>query len=289
MTKRYDPEAAILAAAPRASFKMLGGFEAAVPKLQDLGAFDSAYRLAHLIGQCAHESQGFTRLVENLYYTSGRRLRRVWPTRRRFWTNPSAYVRNPEALSNYVYANRMGNGNAASGDGYRYRGRGIIHLTGKSNYRSYSEVAAVNLVAEPERAEDPDIAWIIAAAYFARRRRKGRTLFEWADLGNVEQVTRGVNGGTHGLEDRRLKTSRALAALNPQSLRPVLRRGSRDEAGVLALQQMLAEAGFPAGALDGDFGPRTERAVLDFQTDKGLASDGIVGPATRSKLIDAVM
>jgi predicted chitinase len=272
-----DLKAAVQAAAP-------GAPPAAAGALADLDpetpALATPLRAAHLIGQCAHESLGFTHAVEVLHYSTPERLMAVWPAR--FPTRAAAmpFVGAPEALAEAVYGGRLGN--SRPGDGWRYRGRGWLMLTGRANYRRFGARLGLGLEAEPERAAEPAAAWRIAALYLASRRRAGRTGLEWADAGNVEMVTRIVNGGLHGLADRQARTAAALAVLAgaPHSLR----RGDSGP-GVLLLQQALARQGFAPGALDGAFGPRTQAALAAFQRAAGLAADGIAGPETLVRLL----
>ena len=282
-----DLAIAIRVAAPGAPAKAISGLASVKDQVEALGALDRPLRAAHLIGQCAHESGGFTRLVEQLYYSSGARIFAVFG-RRHFTSiaHASQFARNPQKLANRVYANRMGNGDTASRDGFRYRGRGYLQLTGRSNYRIFGARIGIDLVADPERAGAPATAWLVAASYLANRSRAGKTALEWADEDNVEMVTRIVNGGTNGLPDRRLLTARALSALGGTTrpalrpvLRPVLRKGAGGPA-VLLLQQRLAERGFPPGAIDGDFGPKTGKALKAFQTDAGLGATGRADAAT---------
>jgi putative chitinase len=276
-----DLAAAIRAAASDAPPAAIDALERVRGDVAAVGALDSPLRAAHLIGQCAHESSRFTRVAESLFYTTTSRICAVWPGRFPSEASAGAFVRNPEALANQVYGGRMGND--APGDGFRYRGRGYIQLTGKDNYRVFGDRLGVDLVARPERAEEPETAWLIAASYLANRRRSGRTALEWADLNDVETVTRIINGATHGLEDRRDRTTRALAALGGVERRPTLRRGSQGDA-VRLLQHELAARGFALGAIDGDFGNRTEAAVRAFQQAHGLEADGVV----RSESWDAL-
>ena len=125
-------------------------------------------------------------------------------------------------------------------------------------------------MADPERAAEPATAWLMAASYLASHSRAGKTALEWADDDNVEMVTRIVNGGTIGLHDRRILTARALSALGGSVQRSVLRRGAEGQ----QLQQCIAEKGFLLGAVDGDFGPKTEKALKAFQTDARLSATG---------------
>ena len=242
-------------------------------------ALATPLRAAHLIGQCAHESMGFTRLVESLYFTTPERLMAVWPRRFASPAVARVFTRNPERLANHVYGGRMGN--TRPGDGWRYRGRGYLQLTGRANYRRFGARIGIDLEASPERAAEPEIAWLIAASYLATRSRSGKTALEWADADNVEMVTRIVNGGLNGLDDRRHRTAAALSALAGPGR--TLRRGDEGPE-VLLLQRALAARGFPPGALDGDFGPRTEAALIAFQRQAGLPLGGRAGPPTLAAL-----
>jgi putative chitinase len=269
-----DLAAAIRATAPNAPNQAIDGLLSLRAAGEPQGALANPRRAAHLIGQCAHESGGFTRLVESLFYSSGARIFAVFG--RKYFdgiADAGRFAGNQRKLANRVYANRMGNGDTGSGDGFRFRGRGYLQLTGQDNYRVFGRRIGVDLVADPERAAVPATAWLIAASYLASRSRAGKTGLEWADDNNVEMVTRIVNGGTIGLADRRHLTARALTALGGVEARPVLVRGAEGPA-VLLLQKLLAERGFSPGALDGDFGSRTEEAVKAFQSRAGLAVSG---------------
>lgn len=271
---------AIRAAAPRAPDEAIEGLNSVRDRLEELGALSTPFRAAHLIGQCAHESCQFTRRIESLFYSSGDRIFAVFGRKYfRDIAHADQFARNQEKLANRVYASRMGNGDTASGDGFRYRGRGWLQLTGRDNYRIFGEHLGIDLETEPERAAEPATAWLIAASYLARRRRAGRTALDWADENNVEMVTRIVNGGTIGLDERRHLTALALAALGGIDAHPALARGAEGPS-VLLLQRRLAECGFPPGALDGDFGPKTEAALRGFQAHAGLPASGRADGAT---------
>lgn len=146
-------------------------------------------RVAHFMAQVAHESAGFTRLEENLNY-SAERLHAIWP--KRFPTVESAalYARNPVELANKVYGGRLGNDKP--GDGWRFRGRGLIQLTGRANYAAYG------VEADPEIAAQPRDAARLALLYWARK-----ALNDEADRDDIEAITRAINGGTVGLEERK--------------------------------------------------------------------------------------
>lgn len=170
-----------------------GGFGIATP-----------LRKAHFLAQVAHESAGFTRLVENLSY-SAQRIKQVGlaasPRSRWRALVPRAVElgRRPEALANAAYANRLGNGDEASGDGWRYRGRGYIQLTGRENYAAASQAIFEDdtLIREPELAAIPENAIRIAAWFWQKNGCN-----ELADDDDLVSITQRINGGLHGLADR---------------------------------------------------------------------------------------
>lgn len=153
-------------------------------------------RLAHFLSQTAHESSNFTKVVENLNYTTPERLCAIFPSKFKKVADAKLYVRNPEKLANYVYANKLGNGSPQSGDGYKYRGRGYIQLTGAVNYLLCGQKIGVNLLLEPDLVATKYP--LTSAAWFWRR----NDLNKYADLNNCEKVTKIVNGGLNGYEDR---------------------------------------------------------------------------------------
>lgn len=171
------------------------------------------------LAQLAHESALFERAVENLNYTSAKQIRKTWP--RRFANNSAAvaFVRKPERLANFVYANRLGNGDAASGDGWKYRGRGLIQVTGKDNYRDAGESLGLPLLEEPELLEEPVHA-ADAAGWFWKQ----RDLNQFWDM--VTYCTRAINGGLNGLPDRIRLYERASAAALPAAGAEVLGFGA---------------------------------------------------------------
>ena len=156
-------------------------------------------RVACFLATCAVESK-FTKLVENMNY-SAKRLAEIWPKRFRGEDgNPNALAlqiaNKPEMIANTVYANRMGNGPGETGDGWRYRGRGFIPLTGKDNYKRYGEYLGLDLVNNPELAENEDIAAEIAAEFWSRS-----DLNEAADVLDLIAIRRKVNGGLIGFNE----------------------------------------------------------------------------------------
>jgi len=161
-------------------------------------------RMAAFLAQCAHESGGFTAIKENLNYRAVT-LRKIFP--KYFPTDEMAqqFANKPEKIANKVYANRMGNGDEASGDGYRYSGRGLIQLTGKDNYFWFA--ASINLT--PEAASEY-METFEGAAQSACWFWETNNLNQWADAGDILTLTKRINGGTIGLEDRKKHYEHAL-------------------------------------------------------------------------------
>lgn len=170
-------------------------------------------RAAHFLAQIGHESASLSRVEENLNY-SAQRLCEVFPNH--FTPQTAAdYRRQPERIANRIYANRMGNGTEASGDGWRYRGRSPIQLTGRNNYRAMAQLTGVPLEAAPDIAADIEIGALIAATWW-----QANGLNTLADGGDILAVSRRVNLGTtrtqrtpNGLQDRIARTRRAVAVL----------------------------------------------------------------------------
>lgn len=167
---------------------------------------DTPKRIAAFLSQCSHESQGFTKRTESLYYRA-ERLTEVW--RKRFPTLEAArpYARNPERLANHVYASRMGNGDEASGDGWRFRGRGYKQLTGRENYARFAKAMAMTLDAAVAYAETIEGACMSAAWFWATN-----SLNAYADVGDVRSLTFRINGGFNGLRERQALYAAACKA-----------------------------------------------------------------------------
>lgn len=170
-------------------------------------ALNTPVQIAAFIGQCAHESANFKTLEENLNY-SAQALTRVWPTRFPTLEAAQPYHRNPEKIANRVYANRMGNGDEASGDGWLYRGRGVIQLTGKDNYTLCGDALQMDFIHSPDFLLAPRYA-VLSAGWFWNRNNLNR----WADTQDWTGLTRRINGGTIGLDDRIKHINHALEVL----------------------------------------------------------------------------
>jgi putative chitinase len=166
------------------------------PLFKEYGISEKAVRKEYFLAQIAHETGGLTRSVENLNY-SAERLTKIWPTRFPTVESAKPFANNSEKLANKVYSNRMGNGPPESGDGYRYRGRGYIQITGKDGYRQTGLRAGIDLVSNPERAIATEDALRVACAFW-----KWKDLNPLCDARNFEEVTRRINGGLIGYDDR---------------------------------------------------------------------------------------
>lgn len=148
-------------------------------------------RLAYFLAQAAEESGGFTVFEENLNYSAAR-MTRVWPARFPTVHSAEPYARNPEKLANKVYGGRMGN--SEPGDGWRFRGRGPIQLTGRDNYRTIGRFLGLDLVGNPDLANEPEHMMLVQAGYWAKN-----DLNRFADRGDFIGLTRAINGGLTNL------------------------------------------------------------------------------------------
>ena len=252
----------ILTVAPRfsgpkadAQSRIVSAISAVFAPTLDSYDINNKLRIAHFMAQVTHECAGF-RTTE-------------------------------EFASGAAYEGRKDLGNIHTGDGKRFKGRGLIQLTGRANYRKIGEILDLPLEDNPELAAEPVTSLKIACEYW-----KDRNINTSADRDDLIKVTRLVNGGLNGLEDRRKYLQKAKTALaNIEGIRValseggntiVLRRGSLGDA-VSELQELLRGKGFDI-SIDSDFGPATELAVMMFQKNNHLVVDGIVGRKTWASL-----
>ena len=167
-------------------------FESVLPAY----GIDTPLRKAHFLAQVAHESGGFKFVVENLNYSA----KALYGVFRKYFSNmdlANQYARQREKIANRVYANRMENGDEASGDGWKYRGRGLIQLTGKANYRLFSADTGMDFLGQPDTVATAK--WALASAcWFWKKNNINR----YADADDIHMVTKKINGGNNGIESR---------------------------------------------------------------------------------------
>ena len=263
-------------------------YNAAMPMFEKY-EINTPNRIAGFMAQCAHESLDFTRLVENLNY-SEKALNSVFS---RYFgkgkRDAAEYARNQEKIANYVYmdefrSKRGALGNTEPGDGWLFRGRGIKQLTGRNNYAAFGETVGMSAEEAAEYVATPEGAMESACWFWETNR-----LAKHADAGDNKKLTKAINGGTIGLDDRNRRWEEALAILGGEApapkpaakkasgMRTLRRRMSGDD--VAAMQKAIGVS--PA---DGIFGIGTDSAVRAWQKSNGLTADGIVGPATQAKM-----
>lgn len=250
---------------PRGDPAILAEIVRLAPELLPRYGITTPRRWCHLVAQLAHESAHFQTTVE---YASGK------------------------AYDTGRLAQRLGNTPEADGDGQRYKGRGLIQLTGRDNYRRVGAELGAPLEDRPEMAAEFPVAFESGLIYW-----RDRKLNQYADQDDAEMITRAINGGTNGLTDRMRYLALAKriwgAAAGPgeadaNGIRPTLRRGAAGEA-VRTLQQALNTPTVMREIdlrvfVDGQFGPGTEAALKAWQRIAGLKPDGICGPATWTSL-----
>jgi putative chitinase len=175
------------------------GVIAQIPDVQAKFEINTPLRLAHFLAQTGHESGGFKATTENLNYGATG----LQNTFKKYFTPESAkeYERKPEKIANIVYANRMGNGNQASGEGFKFRGRGYIQLTGKDNYSAFDKTVEDDILANPDLVATKYP--LLSAAWFFHKNGLHKIADEGATDAVVTKVTKRVNGGTIGLEARK--------------------------------------------------------------------------------------
>lgn len=201
-----------------------------------------------------------------------------------------------ELASGAAYEGRKDLGNTQPGDGKRYKGRGPIQLTGRANYAKYGQLLGVDLVNDPTIAATKEVGFRIAGQFW-----KLNGLNELADQQDFRQITKRINGGYNGLDDRIMYYQRAKRVLSVDDTAPAdvtadsgatpgfpglaLRLGSTG-ANVMAIQQRLNSLGYDVG-VDGSFGPGLQKAVIAFQQKCNLGADGVVGPGTWAALFNS--
>jgi putative chitinase len=165
----------------------------------DMFGINTPTRLSHFLGQCAHESGNFKFNTENLNYSS-KGLLTVFPKYFKQSGLAEAYARNPERIASRVYANRMGNGAEGTGDGWKFRGRGYIQLTGKNNYTVFDAFVKDDIISNPDLVAKKYP--LLSAAWFFHKNKLNSISDKGLDETVILQLTKRINGGTNGLQDR---------------------------------------------------------------------------------------
>lgn len=237
-------------------------------------------RIAGFFAQCGHESMNFTALSENLNYRAETLEKLFSKYFSKAGRKAEDYSKQPEKIANIIYGGRMGN--VQEGDGYRFRGRGVIQLTGRDNYTAFGKSVGMSPEQVIDYVQTKKGALESACWYWNSRKINAA-----CDKSDITLMTKLVNGGTIGLEDRRKHYEQALAVLggavpapiaNAAAIPGVLKKGFSGE----NVKRLQAELGLDD---DGVFGLSTETAVKKWQAANGLAADGIVGPKTLAKLL----
>ena len=197
-------DAALKSVAPRLTEQRRAAWGQVLLPALGKAAISTPRRIAAFLGQCAVESVGFRVLEEDLSYSTSR-LCQVWPNRFPDETAAEACAMNPEVLANTVYADRMGNGDAATGDGWRFRGRGLIQLTGRSAYQQFAQARGIALDDAIDHAATDAGAADTAAWFWSTNH-----LNELADTWSLEKITHIINGGSLGAAERARLSDAAL-------------------------------------------------------------------------------
>ena len=238
-------------------------------------------RVAGFIAQTAHESASYKTITENLNY-SAKALDAIFGKYfKRAGVDASKYHRQPRKIANRIYANRMDNGDTASGDGWTFRGGGILQLTGRYNYTEFGKTVGMTAEEATDYVRTPQGA-IESACWFW----KTNNINKYCDADDIVRMTKRINGGTIGLADRKKHYAHALEVLgghvefdddNDDVELKLVRRGSKGDT-VRKLQECLGRDA------DGDFGRGTEAALKAWQLENGCTPDGIAGPQTLGKI-----
>jgi putative chitinase len=245
-------------------------------------------RMAHFLAQALHETGGFRILRENMNYSRSR-LVEIFGVGRHSAAVTAAEAEvlagRPEAIAERVYG--LGNprkarelGNTSAGDGFRYRGNGVLQTTGCGNHRRMGDACGVDFEGNPELVTDPAHALKPALSEWTQH-----GLNDFADSNDIRTITRRINGGFNGLSDREAWFDKVWLLLKDIDAPAEAWEIGEGSAGVKQLQEALNDLGAdPRLVVDGRYGPATKRAVRDFQTAVGITADGIAGPVTEAAI-----
>ncbi len=267
--------------------------------LKSSGILDGANRLLYFLAQLGHESNGLTVREENLNYSASRLLQ-VWPSHFSSLDVAKKYEYKPEPLANLVYGGRMGN--VGDGDGYKYRGRGYIQLTGRDTYRAIGKICGLDLEGNPDLASQVSNAPKIACAFWT-----WKNINPACDNADFTAVTQKINGGTNGLSDRLAWLSKVQSVLTttpdttpkpapaptpapaPRPAQPTRNTDGADDASlandqVRMAQTKLTRLGFYRGVINGIYNQVLRAALMEFQRQEGLTPTGRLDGETMSEL-----
>lgn len=267
--------------------KNVDAWHAAMVKIFPKYGIETPNRIAGFLAQCGHESLNFTVLEENLNYKAETLEKLFSKYFSKAGRNAADYAKQPEKIANVIYASRMGNGDTASGEGYKFRGRGIIQLTGKDNYTNFGKSIGKTPDEVVEYVKTLDGALESACWYWGTRQINAA-----CDANDITKMTKLVNGGTIGLEDRKKHYNHniavlggavhsAPAAVNEQITDAVTQTVKRGSQGP-TVAKLQAALGLKA---DGVFGIGTEASLKSWQAKNGLTADGVAGPKTLAKIL----
>ena len=241
----------------------------------------TTHRVAGFLAQTAHESANYKTTTENLNYSSKALDAIFGKYFKRAGVDAKEYHRQPEKIANRIYAGRMDNGDTASGDGWRFRGGGILQLTGRYNYTEFGKSVGMSAEEATDYVRTPKGA-IESACWFW----KTNNINKYCDNDDIVKMTKRINGGTIGLADRKKHYAHALEILgehwepsedNDDVEYSLIRQGSKGDT-VKKLQEAL---GITA---DGHFGAGTEQALRSWQRENDCTPDGVAGPQTLNKI-----
>jgi putative chitinase len=288
---------------PQAETSTISAFiSAGLQALKSAGILDGANRLAYFLAQLGHESNGLTVREENLNY-SATRLMQVWPSRFPTLESAKKYENQPEKLANFVYGGRLGN--IDDGDGYKYRGRGYIQLTGRDTYKKIGDMVGLDLESNPDLASQPGNAAKIACAFWT-----SRNINPACDSGDFTAVTKLINGGLNGLADRQTWLSKVQTVLatpaptpaqpkptpaptpvTPAPVTPAEPHDPLDDPAesfandaVRMAQAKLKRLGYYTGIINGIYNQVLRSALMEFQRQEGLTPTGRLDGATMAEL-----
>lgn len=259
------------AAAKRGKIEPSAGKNAALAAAGKAGI--TGAHLAQFMAQLDHESGHFTRVEENLRY-SAKRLRQIFPKYYKTDAEAQADEMQPQKIANRVYANRMGNGPPESGDGYKYRGRGLIQLTGKDNYKRFGSMVGMDLVGNPDMAGSLSTAADIAAAFY-----KKNVMDRGIPAEDTKKVTKAINGGSIGLSDR--ESLFASYMKDPKAMQP---SGAPAAAGEDSAEKPLYASNEQSVPTGGGSAPQAEQAKSETLTAQAASPTPAATPAPTEAL-----